>query len=111
MYEIRNIEIVRMHVEDGKTLREIGDHFGISGERIRQILSDRNIVNIRSSNRMRPYPSRARFTKRVSAAITQEQYERLQKHAEAEGITSSIVIRELIFGWLNYYETNRRIDE
>ena len=35
------ITLMGERLKGGKTLREIGDEFGISGERVRQILSDR----------------------------------------------------------------------
>jgi hypothetical protein len=37
LYALRSLEAVRLH-QSGETLLEISKHFGISGERVRQVL-------------------------------------------------------------------------
>jgi predicted DNA-binding protein YlxM (UPF0122 family) len=40
----RNAEIVTRYVDDGETLREIGDHFGISHQCVQQVLIREGVV-------------------------------------------------------------------
>ena len=56
-YKERNEIIYRMRVEEKKKLKEIGDHFGLSSERIRGILAKIERINAAEERRKAADPS------------------------------------------------------
>lgn len=65
-------EVVRLRVEDGLTLQEIGDIYGVSRERIRQVLVDRLGFNPNGASSIRRQAERALAFERDVDATRQE---------------------------------------
>lgn len=61
-------QMKRMYLEEEKTLQQIGDEFGVSRERVRQILRDNGVESLGRRERPRQEPPLTKREKAIAAA-------------------------------------------